>query len=41
MSTALLIALALPFLGALLLVWPCLLMAARSDAHLPNHPDLD
>lgn len=41
MSTLLIIALLLPFLSALLLIWPCLLLAGRSDAQMPSPPDLD
>lgn len=41
MSTLLLIALTLPLVSAFLLVWPCLLLAGRSDAQMPSPPDLD
>jgi len=41
MNTILLIILALSLLGTLLLLWPCLLLAARSDAQLPEPPDLE
>ena len=41
MNTLLLIALLLPFVSAFLLVWPCLLLAGRSDARMPSPPDSD
>lgn len=41
MSILWFIALALPFIAAMLFIWPCLLLAAWADTHAPHHPDLD
>jgi hypothetical protein len=41
MNTFLVIALALPFLGMALLIWPCLLLAAAADADMPHPSERD